>query len=242
MPFVVLAAPPPATVAPGVVVEVAQRRVAPLPGFGGRWRLRLGDVSRGHVRVVVEPAPGHTGPAALDVVVADGGRYAFVAEGQPYLLEVEALINYLVGSDFARLRVIPLGGGLGPGGDAPAGPPPPDAPAAAPAIDIDALLTDLASAPVVFLRNGVAHAPAEAVAHLRSKWSAAGGPEATREPEAFIERFATRSSTTDAPYEVRHPDGRTEPAAVYLRARLSTLRAQASSRRTPSSSSGKSGP
>jgi hypothetical protein len=235
VPFVVLATPPPATVAPSVVVEVAQRRVAPLPGFGGRWRLRLGDVSRGHVRVVVEPAPGHAGPAALDVVVADGGRYAFVAEGQPYLLEVEALINYLVGSDFARLRVIPLGEGRGPQAEAPSGPTPP-------VIDVDALLTDLASAPVVFLRNGVAHDPAEAVAHLRAKWSAEGGPETTSAPEAFIERFGTRSSTSDAPYEVRHPDGRTEPAAAYLRARLEVLRRQASSRRTPSSSSGKSGP
>lgn len=225
MPFVVLAAPPPATVAPGAVVEVAQRRVAALPGLGGRWRVRLGDVTRGHVRVVVEPAPGFEGPPALDLVVSDGGRYAFVAEGRPYLLEVEALINYLVGSDFARLRIIPLVGEAA-------------APAhAAPEVDVEALLADLAAAPVVFIRNGEAHGPAEAVAHLRTRLNGAA-----LEPEIFIDRFGTRSSTTGAPYEVRHPDGRTEPAAAYLRSRLEALRRQASSRRTPSSSSGKSGP
>ncbi len=234
MPLITLPAPPPSVVLPGAVVEVAQRRVAPMPGLGGRWRVRLGDVTRGHVRVVIEPAPGYLGPAALDVVVADGGRYAFVAEGRPYLLEVEALINYLVGGDFARLRIVPLPtdpSPPGPGTESPA------------AVTVEALLADLAGAPVVFVRNGVDHSPAEAVAHLRSKWAGtADGASPSAPPEAFIEAVATRSETTREPYLVRHQDGRTEAAADYLLARLAGLRVQASSRRTPSNSNGRSGP
>ena len=72
-----------------------------------------------------------------------------------------------------------------------------------------------------FVRNGRSYTPAEAARFLREKLRARG--EEVRTAEDFIERIASRSSTSGRGYSVRHADGREVPAAEFLRTELARL-------------------
>lgn len=78
-----------------------------------------------------------------------------------------------------------------------------------------------------FVRNGRDYPAADAAHFLREKLHARGG--AVRTAEAFVEQIATRSSTTGQPYLIRWPDGRSQPAADFLRAELRRLDAASAS-------------
>lgn len=74
----------------------------------------------------------------------------------------------------------------------------------------------------VFVRNGKAYKPATAAKFLRGKWD-----DRSREvlsANDFIEKVATRSSTTGRAYLVRYADGREIPTATFLRSQLEKLR------------------
>lgn len=86
-----------------------------------------------------------------------------------------------------------------------------------------------------FIRNGQSHAPAEAAAHLRTKWSAAGSSSNSATARQFIASAATRSSLTGEPYRVRLKDGRELTSAELLTSeldRLENLSAREPARRT----------
>ena len=76
-----------------------------------------------------------------------------------------------------------------------------------------------------FIRNGQPHTPAEAAAHLRTKWSAAtnSGAGSGGTARQFIASAATRSSLTGEPYRVRLKDGRELTSAELLTAELDRL-------------------
>ena len=76
-----------------------------------------------------------------------------------------------------------------------------------------------------FVRNGKPYAARDAARFLRKKW--ASREDEVRSADDFIDRVATRSSTSGQPYAIRHPDGREQPSAELLRARLAELRAAA---------------
>ncbi len=59
---------------------------------------------------------------------------------------------------------------------------------------------------VTFIRNGVSHTPAEAVAHIKGKYQHFKGEIKT--PEDFIRLSASKSLLTGKPYLVRTPDGK----------------------------------
>ena len=95
--------------------------------------------------------------------------------------------------------------------------------AAAPAVEIEALLHYVATLDgATFIRNGSAHTPAEAEAHLRLKWDRQKDQVVTAED--FIRLCATQSSVSGQPYLIRFRDGREEEAAIVLTRRLATLR------------------
>lgn len=88
---------------------------------------------------------------------------------------------------------------------------------------IEALLADIAATPgAVFIRNGSEHDPASAVKFFRAKWDKHGRD--VRTAEEFIERLASRSSTTGQAYQIRLADGAVRPCADYLRERLAALK------------------
>jgi hypothetical protein len=71
------------------------------------------------------------------------------------------------------------------------------------------------------VRNGSVYDPDMAVTFLRRKLSSMGDDIKTA--EEFIDRIATRSSTTGQLYWVRLPDGRDVPAGDFLRVELVRL-------------------
>ena len=89
---------------------------------------------------------------------------------------------------------------------------------------IEALIHIIQKLPdAVFIRNGKSYDAATAAKFLRGKWR--DRADEVRSAEQFIERVATRSSTTGQPYLVRYKDGREVAAAVLLRAELRKLSA-----------------
>ena len=90
---------------------------------------------------------------------------------------------------------------------------------------IDGLIARVAAMNGVrFVRNGRDYAPADAAQFLREKYKARADGVDTA--EAFIERIATKSSTSGQAYVIREANGRERPAAEVLRAELAQLRAQ----------------
>jgi Family of unknown function (DUF5329) len=69
-----------------------------------------------------------------------------------------------------------------------------------------------------FVRNGRAYSPDDAAKFLREKLKAMGGEVTTA--EEFIDKIATKSSTSGKQYTVRFADGREMPSAEFLRAEL----------------------
>ncbi len=74
---------------------------------------------------------------------------------------------------------------------------------------------------VNFERNGRLASARDAVRFLRAKWERHGGD--VDSAEGFIERIASRSSTSGRPYLIRHADGREQPAAAFLHEELQRL-------------------
>jgi len=86
---------------------------------------------------------------------------------------------------------------------------------------IDYLLQQISQVDGVFVRNGTAHKPADAVAHLEMKlkrasdsWFAPDREEWTA--EMFIEKLASESSLTKEPYRIRFNDGQSVNARDWL--------------------------
>lgn len=74
-----------------------------------------------------------------------------------------------------------------------------------------------------FIRNGNAHTPKEAEAHLRLKWTNQKSRIATAED--FIRLCGTKSSISKKAYVIRFKDGHEEDAAVVLSKQLQVVRA-----------------
>jgi HD superfamily phosphodiesterase len=74
----------------------------------------------------------------------------------------------------------------------------------------------------VFVRNGKAYPPKTAARFLRGKWD--DRSDDVLSAHDFIEKVATRSSTTGRAYLVRYADGREIPTAAFLRSQLEKSR------------------
>jgi Family of unknown function (DUF5329) len=84
---------------------------------------------------------------------------------------------------------------------------------------IESLLTMVAKTKDArFVRNGSDYSGGDAADFLRGKLRAMGKDVDTA--EVFIDRIATKSSTTGRPYRVRFVDGREVNCADFLRAEL----------------------
>ncbi|MEO7698430.1 MAG: DUF5329 family protein [Opitutus sp.] len=94
---------------------------------------------------------------------------------------------------------------------------------AAPTDDIESLLSYIGGLEgASFVRNGTAHSPKEAEAHLRMKWTKQKAQ--IRTAEEFIQKCATDSSTSGKPYVIRFADKSEVKAADLLTKQLAELR------------------
>jgi hypothetical protein len=90
------------------------------------------------------------------------------------------------------------------------------------AMRVERLLTMIATlSDMRFIRNGREYDCDTAVTFLRGKLNAYGDTLSTA--EEFIDRLATRSSTTGEPYRIRRADGREVGAGEFLRTELARL-------------------
>jgi len=83
---------------------------------------------------------------------------------------------------------------------------------------IDYLISEVRSSPATFLRNGAEHTGIRAAAHLARKLRFAG--KRVQTARDFIVGIASKSESSGKPYEIRWPDGRRQPLAEWLAARL----------------------
>jgi hypothetical protein len=100
---------------------------------------------------------------------------------------------------------------------------------ATPSDEIESLLHYVAELDgASFVRNGDAHTPKEAEAHLRLKWTKQKGQITTAED--FIRLCGSKSSISGKSYLIRFKDGHEEEAAVVLLTQLATIRRASSPR------------
>ena len=83
---------------------------------------------------------------------------------------------------------------------------------------IDYLMREVKASPATFLRNGGEHTGTRAAAHLARKLRFAG--KRVQTARDFIVGIATKSEQSGKRYEIRWPDGRLQPLAEWLTARL----------------------
>jgi hypothetical protein len=89
---------------------------------------------------------------------------------------------------------------------------------------IQYLIDYIAKSNATFVRNGVKHTPAEAVAHIKEKY--AHFKNQIKTPEDFIRLSASKSLLTGKPYLVRTPDGKEIHLDLWLTGALREYRAK----------------
>lgn len=72
-----------------------------------------------------------------------------------------------------------------------------------------------------FVRNDIEYDAESAEKFMRAKWKAMGADIKTA--TEFIEKIATKSSTTGKPYLIRFPDGKERKSGEYLGEQLKLL-------------------
>jgi hypothetical protein len=88
--------------------------------------------------------------------------------------------------------------------------------------EIAYLIDFVRHSPCTFIRNGTEYSGAQAAEHVQAKYDYY--KDDIKTVEDFIERAASKSVLSGKPYEVRC-DGKTEPAADWIRAEDSAYRA-----------------
>jgi len=217
--------PQPAPKLTGLPIEmtVRQRTTTVVPGSGGAVSVTIDDITRGQVMVSLAAKDGAVllGPTSLSA----GKSAEFKLGDESYFVLLEALDNELVGEDSATL----VFSNTLPTDEAPskmtASEAEQETDAELEAAKIEQLIEHVASLEgAVFIRNNEEHTPAEAAAHLRRKWEAAGVEITTA--EQFIEQLASKSTVSGAPYKIRLKDGTEMPSGDYLRQRLAEMERQ----------------
>jgi hypothetical protein len=172
-------------------VTVKQRSTKALAG--GALRLTLDDITAGQVLLTL------TGADEQSIIdtrsVAEGQPIPFTFSGNGFVLVIDRLTNLLVGDDFAEISIY--------------------AAHAWAKASVDALIESVGKSDCKFVRNEQELSGDQFATLLRAKLDYSAEPLTS--VDQFIEDFATESSTTGKPYEVRCPGGNAVPAAQWLR-------------------------
>jgi hypothetical protein len=221
---------PPVSLLPELPAEmvVQQRTTTPAPGSEGAVQVTIDDITRGQVMVSLALKSGE--PLLAPTSLHEGESASFELGGQTYHVTLEDLNNELIGDDSAIIVI----------DDEPPEKSNAQAPPAEETEEVeeekkgDDAVGDTEAARIrqlidhvrslegaVFIRNGEEHTPAEAADHLQRKWEAAGDQITTA--DQFIERLASRSSTSGEPYVIRFANGKETPSGEYLREQLEEM-------------------
>lgn len=175
-----------------VTMTVYQRSTKKVPGSGGLLRLRLGDITAGHVLVSVS-CPDRQRVVDMQPM-REGDAVPFSLEQARYILVLEKLVNLLTGRDYATFCVMSEGDWIGE--------------------KIDRLLKVIESAEVAFIREGQEMTGAAFAARQRLKLEHASFGVTSL--DEFIDRIASHSWTSGKPYQVKLRNGDIIEAANWL--------------------------
>ena len=89
---------------------------------------------------------------------------------------------------------------------------------------IEALLTHIEKLDAKFIRNGDEHDAKRAAEFLRVKWERADSD--IKSASDFIEKLATKSSTSGKPYMIKFKDGKEVKSGEYLKDELKKIEAK----------------
>jgi hypothetical protein len=207
-----------------IKMTVKQRTTTAAPGSDGALSLTIDDITRGQVMASLADKEGK---AVLAPTSLTAGKSAtFKLGGNSYALTLEELDNEFVGEDSATFVISTPSSEMVESTAAPASGPgsqtrekSDDQDQEGERARIDRLIEHVGNLEgVVFIRNGAEHTPAQAAEHLRRKWTAAGDEIATA--DEFIDKIASKSSTSGEPYRIRLKDGQEIDAGDYLRKQL----------------------
>ncbi|HNO78543.1 MAG TPA: DUF5329 family protein [Phycisphaerae bacterium] len=174
-----------------------QKRYAYLPGSRDRLRVYAGDITHGQITLSVFGRDRNV-PLVPTTRLYETQHIVLPLDDETYVIEVEALHNYLMGDDYADLSIAPE--------------------AEWHRDKIEFMLNAIDQSEFTFIRNGKPFDGQSAAKHLRNKL--ATSPTPVTKVDAFIEDFASRSSMTDEPYKVLTADGRELELGQWLRSLL----------------------
>lgn len=177
-------------------ITLYQRSIKALPGSNGSLVIRVGDITGGQVLLSIE-AEG-SAPILDMTSIRPGDVKKFSVGGEPFVLVVNRLVNFVIGRDFAVLTIYPE--------------------EEWDRSKIERLLNRIETSDATFLRNDQEISGPIFAMFLREKMEAMESEILSA--DEFIERVATKSSTTDEPYRVKTRDGETIELAAWLRKRL----------------------
>jgi hypothetical protein len=180
-------------------LTVYQRRSRELPGSKGSLHVRLGDITAGQVLVGVDGPSGE--PLVEMISLTEGSDLRLALANAEYRLLLERLVNLPIGDDFATFVIVPAQRWERKRSDR--------------------LLETVERSNLTFVRNDQELTGEMFAALLRVKLEQSGKLQMSA--EQFIETIATRSSTSDRPYLVKLPDGRTESTGNWLQKQLKEM-------------------
>jgi hypothetical protein len=208
-----------------IKMTVKQRTTTVAPESDGTLSLTIDDITRGQVMASLADKEGKIVLAPTSMTAGKSAPFEF--GGVSYALTLEELDNELVGEDSATFVISTPSSEMAEPTTAPAsgGKPPASAIDGEQSVErakIQRLIEHVGGLKgAVVIRNGAEHAPAEAAEHLRRKWDAAGDQIATA--DEFIDKIASKSSTSGEPYRIRTKEGKETDAGVYLRDQLKQI-------------------
>jgi len=174
-------------------MTIYQRATKILPGTDGSLRVHVGDITAGRVLISIY---GPNGDPIIDTVPMQEGDALFLSLlERNYVLRLDKLVNLLVGHDYGVFSLMPS--------------------YAWEAKKIDRLLEVIAGSDLTFIRNDQEWSGEMFATLLRDKYEYSGTRYASL--SEFIEKVASRSSTTGKPYLVKLPSGDIVDVDTWLR-------------------------
>ena len=155
-------------------------------------KAHLDDITYGQVMLTMYAADGTKLIPMTSVSEGDGG--SFKLNDEEYVLYIRRMVNVLVGDDWAEIEVSQL--------------------LSSELQKIYRLLNHIETSDVGFIREGNEYTGKEGAIYLRLKFSSADVRVKTL--REFIDKIASRSSTTGQPYMIKLADGTTVEAKGWL--------------------------
>ncbi len=171
----------------GMDITLLQRHSIDVAGYRTNLHVKIDDITAKQTVITLSNSN-----IILQQSIHEGDTFVFEFDGVGYIIECKKLINHLldedngiftITKDSANKKVYVL----------------------TEKEKIEKLLYIIAHTNLTFIRNGDEHKPAEAAAHLRSKWDYAKNDIHT--VNDFIEKIGSKSSSSGKPYEVKLPNG-----------------------------------